>query len=55
MFSHGICWSGLTVNLCGSEVQALQMNSQGMRHGLSLPAKMQTAPFNKGSATRQRR
>jgi hypothetical protein len=28
MFSHGICWSGLTVNLCGSEVQALQMHER---------------------------
>jgi hypothetical protein len=34
----------LTVNLCGSEVQALQMNSRGMRQlmVLSLP-KLQTA------------
>ena len=27
MFSPGIFWSGLIVNLCGCEVQALQMNS----------------------------
>ena len=31
MFSPGICWSGLILNLCGSEVQALQMNSYGVR------------------------
>jgi hypothetical protein len=27
VFSPGIFWSGLIVNLCGCEVQALQMNS----------------------------
>src|ERR1700709_1979239 len=26
MFSPGICWSGLSLSLCGSEVQALQTN-----------------------------
>src|ERR1700722_7888348 len=31
MFSPGICWSGFILNLCGSEVQALQMNSYGVR------------------------
>ena len=31
MFSPGIFWSGLIVNLFGSEVQALQMNSYGVR------------------------
>ena len=31
MFSPGICWTGLILNLCGSEVQALQMNSYGVR------------------------
>ena len=42
MFSHGICWSGLTVNLCGSEVQALQMNLRWMRQLMVLKAKLQT-------------
>jgi hypothetical protein len=27
LFSPGVFWSGLIVNLCGCEVQALQMNS----------------------------
>jgi hypothetical protein len=27
LFSPGIFWSGLIVNLCGCEVQVLQMNS----------------------------
>jgi putative transposase len=31
MFSPGICWSGLILNLCRSEVQALQINSYGVR------------------------
>ena len=31
LFSPGICWSGLILNLCGSEVQALQINSYGVR------------------------
>jgi hypothetical protein len=40
------------VNLCGSEVQALQMNSRGMRQlmVLSLPAKLQTDPFNNSAS-----
>ena len=29
MFSPGVCWSGLTLNLSGCEVQALQTNSYG--------------------------
>ena len=31
VFSPGIFWSGLIVNLCGCEVQALQTNSYGVR------------------------
>ena len=31
MFSPGICWSGLILNLCGCKVQALQMNSYEVR------------------------
>jgi hypothetical protein len=31
VFSPGICWSGLILNLYGWEVQALQMNSYGVR------------------------
>jgi hypothetical protein len=31
LFSPGVFWSGLIVNLCGCEVQALQMNWYGVR------------------------
>src|SRR3984885_5634436 len=42
VFRPGICWSGLVLNLCGSEVQALPMNSYGVRplRVLSLLAKL---------------
>ena len=30
MFSPGVWWSGLRLNLCGSFVQSLQMNSYGV-------------------------
>ena len=42
LFSPGICWSGLSLNRCGCEVQALQMNSYGVRplRVLSLLAKL---------------
>jgi hypothetical protein len=29
LFSPGVCWSGLILNLSGCEVQALQTNSYG--------------------------
>ena len=31
VLSPGVCWSGLTLNLSGCEVQALQTNSYGVK------------------------
>ena len=31
LFSPGICWSGLSLNCCGSDVQHFEMNSKGVR------------------------
>jgi hypothetical protein len=31
LFSPGICWSGLSLNRCGSDVQHFEMNSKGVR------------------------
>ena len=38
MFSPGVCWSGLTLNLSGCEVQALRTNSYGVKPLRSLEA-----------------
>jgi NAD(P)-dependent dehydrogenase (short-subunit alcohol dehydrogenase family) len=42
VFSPGVCWSGVILNLCRSEVQALQIDSYGVRplRVLSLLAKL---------------